>query len=303
MASEPISSGPLARHLSAHVLPASVLRHTPPPAAPIHTRSALVGSTITDVARPPMLDGPAWTQSLTSVPGANVRDARRRSATRAARDASRIGHVTRLLNHAARFLCFETRGAGLPDLRFLAAISTRGAGGTSAGFRRLDRARAPRCDRDGFFRAMSDLRSAARPSVSRAPYDSVQAPRRTTLRLASVTGRRRTDRRTGRSAMAAATASSTRTLGTGRTGFRWHCIRGSVRSALACAPRASRVDPMFALRRAAHGESSETDPALPPNLLWDRTAPYPLSPSGNRFEHGEARSRAQDLNPRTVSRV
>ena len=172
-ASEPISSGALARHFSVHVLPASVLRQTPPPAAPIHTRSALVGSTATDVDRPPMLDGPARTQPLASVARAILRDARRRSATRAARDASRIGQVTRLLNHAARFLCFETRGAGLPDLRFLAAIATRGGGGTSAGWRRLNLAEARRFERDDRFRAMSDLRCVARPSVPLAPYDSV----------------------------------------------------------------------------------------------------------------------------------
>jgi hypothetical protein len=76
-----------------------------------------------------MFDGPASTQSLVSGARGNVRETRRRSAARVACGASRIGHVTRLLNQAARFLCFVTRGSRRRrHVRTLATAGTAGRG-------------------------------------------------------------------------------------------------------------------------------------------------------------------------------
>ena len=113
------------------------LRHTPPPAAPIQTRSALRRiarrrrRSAADVGRTGQ--GPVADERRRG-PTCAQRAAVRRHAL--ARDASRIGHETRLRNHAARFLCFETRGAGLPALRFLAVISTARSRRDVCGFRR-----------------------------------------------------------------------------------------------------------------------------------------------------------------------
>src|SRR6266480_199444 len=104
MASAPISSGVRARHLNFHVLPASVLAQTPPPAAPIQMWSAFAGSQTSVVQRPPILVGPASCHLAATFAAGNVRSARRRSKASFAVGASRNGQLTRARNQAARAL-------------------------------------------------------------------------------------------------------------------------------------------------------------------------------------------------------
>src|SRR5947208_1063308 len=59
IARAPIDGVTVAGHARANVRPASVLRHTPPVAAPAYTVSGRAGSTTRSVTRPPTLAGPS----------------------------------------------------------------------------------------------------------------------------------------------------------------------------------------------------------------------------------------------------
>src|SRR5688572_29631546 len=100
-------------------MPASVLAHTPPPAAPIQMRSGWAGWHTSAVQRPPMFVGPASSHGEAFVTELSLRAALVRTATSRAPDASRSGHVTRARNHPLRGLCLLLRGGGGPRLRVL----------------------------------------------------------------------------------------------------------------------------------------------------------------------------------------
>ena len=84
-----------------------VLAQTPPPAAPIHTRSGLAGSQTSAVQRPPILVGPASCHAVANAGAAwgIAFCTRLRSAWSFASGASRNGQVTRAPNQATRLLC------------------------------------------------------------------------------------------------------------------------------------------------------------------------------------------------------
>src|SRR6266542_6098343 len=127
MASEPMLSVGCACQSEVHVLHASELFHTPPPADPAQITSALAGSHTTAVMRPPTLVGPTSCHSAAPGRGASVAAARARSATRRFAGASRNGHAARIANHALRALCVESRTATASDRKSTRLNSSHGS--------------------------------------------------------------------------------------------------------------------------------------------------------------------------------
>src|SRR2546421_12101245 len=85
IARAPIDGVTVAGHARANVRPASVLRHTPPVAAPAYTVSGRTGSTTRSVTRPPTLAGPSGCHEAAARPAARGAAAARTAWSCAAR--------------------------------------------------------------------------------------------------------------------------------------------------------------------------------------------------------------------------
>ena len=124
-ASAPICCGAFARQLRRQVAPASLLFHTPPPAAPSQIVSASSGWQTRHVLRPPMFDGPASVHALLPGKGASFFAALLRA--RGERRHARVAEWPRDAGPEPRrpALVVDSRGPGRP-----LDVSLRGPGDT-----------------------------------------------------------------------------------------------------------------------------------------------------------------------------
>lgn len=104
IASAPMLSVGWLCHNDCQLRPPSGECHTPPPAAPAHSRSGSVGWQTALVIRPPMFDGPTGSHCCTPGAGGTSSVARVRSRISSSTGDSRSGQASRARNHPLRTL-------------------------------------------------------------------------------------------------------------------------------------------------------------------------------------------------------